>query len=184
MHVRRTTGSALATVVVVVALASGCGSQRADAVVTGVADGTTRSLADLSPADPADVVLTYRPPGSPVVALSIDQLESMTTVSATVHEPFLDRDVVFQGVPVDALLDVLDVGADVTSLHAVALNEYAVDLPVSIADHPGAILATRADGALIPVDQGGPTRIVFTDDHPDAADQSLWIWSLSSLTPS
>ena len=68
------------------------------------------------------------------------------------------------------------------TLHTLALDEYAVDLPMSITDVEGAILATRADGALITLDQGGPTRVVRTDSHPQARDESLWIWSLKSLS--
>lgn len=164
-----------------VALLAACSAEPAPRLVRA---GTVDSPADLRAPDRADTVLTLTWPGDDgpaSVALSLDQLEQMRTVSADVAEPFLGRTVTFQGVPLGVVLEVAGVPEDVTVLHAVALNEYAVDIPVTVADHPGAILATLADGAPIPVDEGGPTRIVLTADHPDVADEALWIWSLATL---
>lgn len=181
-HATRAAAPALTTTVVAglaASLLAGCGG-----AATGpreVSAGTVRSLADLAAPDPADVVLTLEWDGADPVPLSMDELAQMHTVVADVPEPFLDRTVRFQGVPLGDLLAVTGMPEDVTVLHAVALNEYAVDIPVDVADHPGAILATLADGAPIPVDEGGPTRLVLTPEHPDAADEALWIWSLAEV---
>lgn len=114
--------------------------------------------------------------------LSIAQLEQLRTVKAEVYEPFLKRNVVFQGVELQGLMDIASLPEGTEQVDSVAYHEYAVTLPASILKHSGVILATRADGELIPLDKGGPTRIVFTDDHPDTKNESLWIWSTKTLT--
>lgn len=83
--------------------------------------------------------------------------------------------------PLQDLLDVAGAPRDFTAIDSAAYNEYAVTLPATILRHAGVVLATRADGETIPLDKGGPTRIVFTDSHPDAKNESLWIWSTKVL---
>lgn len=132
-----------------------------------------------------DVVLTLTGVGTTnadgELRLSITQLESMRTVEATLYEPFLKRDVTFRGVLLDDLLAIAAPPEGWKAIDSVAYNEYAVTLPSSITRHQGVLLATRADGELIPIDKGGPSRIVFTEDHPDVKNESLWIWSTRSM---
>jgi hypothetical protein len=77
------------------------------------------------------------------------------------------------------------IGADPSStLHTSALNDYAVDLPVSdIRDLP-VLLATSADGASMSVANYGPLRII----HPTTGfdlDPTIYdprrIWQISSI---
>ncbi|NTW39521.1 MAG: molybdopterin-dependent oxidoreductase [Cellulomonadaceae bacterium] len=160
---------------------TGCSSTASRA--TEIRPGTITSLDDLEPVDDADLALTITWDGGEPVRLSIDQLEQMRTVEATIYEPFLKRDVTFQGVELPELLMLTGMPDDLDVLHTVALNEYEVDIPADAAMDDAAILATRADGELIPIDQGGPTRVVLTSDHPDVRDESLWIWSIATIAP-
>lgn len=114
--------------------------------------------------------------------LTMADLGAMRTVEAEVYEPFLKRRVTFRGVPFEDVLAFAGVPASAKTLSTVALNEYAVDIPASVVRTPGVIIATSMDGAAIPVDDAGPIRIVFTDDHPDAKNESYWNWSLASVT--
>lgn len=157
-------------------------SGASQSAVTVVHEATIDTVASLVTPVAADVALTVENADGTTVQLSIAQIESLRTVSATLYEPFVKREIAFQGVPLRDFFAFLGIPKSVTTLHSVALNEYAVDLPMSIADADGAILATRADGKLIPVDQGGPTRVVLTDDHPQAKDEALWVWSLKTLS--
>jgi DMSO/TMAO reductase YedYZ molybdopterin-dependent catalytic subunit len=47
---------------------------------------------------------------------------------------------------------------------------------------PGVLLATKADGAAIPLGKGGPIRLVFPPDAPAGKNKDLWIWSIDSMT--
>ncbi|MGV8965886.1 MAG: hypothetical protein ACOH2F_06365 [Cellulomonas sp.] len=181
MPPRRHCAVAAAALAVVGVLAA-CSGPPDTGTIAVVHEATIATAADLRPPVPAEVALTVDYADGTSVQLSIAQLEALRTVSARVHEPFVNRDIVFEGVPLSDLFTFLRIPQSVQKLHTLALNEYAVDLPMSITDVEGAFLATRADGALIPLDEGGPTRVVLTNDHPQAQDESLWIWSLKSLS--
>lgn len=163
---------------------------------TSAAPAHEVAAARLTPADLAtgpaasDTVLTLRggtrtnatTDGAGELRLTMADLDKMRTVEAEVYEPFLKRRVTFRGVAFEDLLALAGVPAGATTLGTVALNEYAVDIPASVARTPGMILATSMDGVAIPVDDAGPIRIVFTDGHPDAKNDSYWNWSLASVT--
>ncbi|RYV52920.1 molybdopterin-dependent oxidoreductase [Pengzhenrongella frigida] len=179
---RRNRTAAATTAIGILGILAACSSTAQASPVVVVHEATLATLSNLEPPTAADVALTVERADGTLVQLSIPQLEALHTVSAELYEPFLDTRVTFQGVPLRDLFAFLEIPASATQLHTVALNEYEVYLPVSIADDPEAILATRADGELIPLDEGGPTRVVLTDDHPQAHDESLWIWSLKILS--
>ena len=179
------------TLGLVALLVAGCGGSGSSGQVPGADSLTQVSVGSIAPGDvilaPAsgDVILTITG-GSATNAgkelrLSLAQLESMRTVTATVYEPFLKRNVTFAGVPLQDLLDIAGVPGGFSKIDSAAYNEYAVTLPATILRHAGVLLATRADGETIPLDKGGPTRVVFTDTHPDTKNESLWIWSTKVL---
>ncbi len=183
--------SALVALGLVALLAVGCGGSKSSAKVPGaaaltqVARGTIAPGAVIPAPASGDVILTITG-GSATNAgkelrLSLAQLDAMRTVTATVYEPFLKRNVTFRGVPLQDLLDVAGAPRGFTEIDSAAYNEYAVTLPATILRHAGVLLATRADGEKIPLDKGGPTRVVFTDNHPDTTNESLWIWSTKVL---
>jgi hypothetical protein len=77
---------------------------------------------------------------------------------------------------------VAGVGPDATHAHVVALDDYAVDLSLADVRAGGIILATRAgDGSAIPIDKGGPTRIVFMDGVKAGANADQWVWSVKTI---
>ncbi|WP_380169393.1 molybdopterin-dependent oxidoreductase [Jannaschia sp. R86511] len=182
MHVRL-----VATAAALVLLA-GCGAAEAAAPAGPADDGPSLTVADV-PAGPAeDVVLTLlggadNGAAGEGVALSLEQVEQLGTRELEVYEPFLEQDVSFTVVPLADVLALAELDPDVTTLHTIAYNEYAVDITRETAETPGAWLATRADGEPIAVADGGPTRVVFTDEHPEAGDEALWIWSIATVEP-
>jgi DMSO/TMAO reductase YedYZ molybdopterin-dependent catalytic subunit len=50
-----------------------------------------------------------------------------------------------------------------------ALDDYKVDFMA-----PGVLLATKADGAPIPLGRGGPIRLVFPPDAPAGKNKDRW----------
>lgn len=83
----------------------------------------------------------------------------------------------FSGVPLARLL--AEVGAEGGMLRAVALNDYAVDVPVQDATR-GAFLATRAEGEPLRVRDRGPVWLVYPwTQHPELdvptfRERSIW----------
>lgn len=110
-------------------------------------------------------------------------LDRLGTVEYTVFDRQAEgHDVSFSGPLVRTLLAV----AGVTSgtLHCLALNDYAVDVPVSDATRYPLLLATRADGQRMSVAHYGPTRLIYPTrgNHLDkAVYDPRWIWQLSEI---
>jgi hypothetical protein len=116
--------------------------------------------------------------------LDMNSLNAMPQVECSVDDRLAEgHQVTFRGVLLSTLL--ASIGADPSStLHTNALNDYAVDLPVSdIRDLP-VLLATTADGAPMSVAHYGPLRIIY----PTAGfnlDPTIYdprrIWQVSSI---
>ena len=111
-------------------------------------------------------------------------LDAMQQVECLVNDRQGEgRDVTFAGVLLSDVLASLGAG-DATTLHALALNDYAVDIPMSDIDLFPVLLATRSDGEPMSVANYGPLRIVYPttgyDLDPTVYDPR-WIWQLSSI---
>ena len=83
-----------------------------------------------------------------------------------------------------ALLDA--VGAQGQTLQMVALNDYAVNVPVSDAREFGPLLATHIDGKVLGVRDKGPLFLIYPfDAKPETrADQYYGrsIWQITRIT--
>lgn len=114
------------------------------------------------------------------IALDMRGIESLPMAERTIREPFVKRDITFEGVWVKDLLTVTGV-ADERELVFGALDEYHVTFATHELAAGEALLATRADGRRIPVADGGPIRVVFTGDTDTARNTDNWIWSLNTI---
>jgi hypothetical protein len=116
------------------------------------------------------------------LALDVATIEKLGVKQIGVYEPWVKQHLDFRGVWLSDLLAVAGVAPGATTVHVVAHDDYAVDLPIS-AVKPGAVmLATRTgDGSAIPVDNGGPTRVIFGDGVAAGSNPDQWIWSLKTI---
>lgn len=107
-------------------------------------------------------------------------LESLPQVSFETATIWTDGVHEFTGVPLVDLLAA--VGANGSTLTAVALNDYSVDIPVSDAVAGGPIVAYMVDGAPMTVRNKGPLWIVYPYDlEPDYQSEVIFsrsIWQL------
>ena len=111
-----------------------------------------------------------------VEALGVEHLSTTTN--------WTDGKQAFDGVLVSKLLAA--VGAKGTSVAAVALDDYAITIPISDFTEFPVILALRMNGqALTPRDRG-PLWIVYPrDDYPALQNPNIdlrWVWQLKTLT--
>lgn len=98
------------------------------------------------------------------------------------YEPWTKENLDFRGVWLQDLITVAGVEPGALRLHIVALDDFAVDLTLADIRAGGIMLATRAgDGSMIPIDKGGPTRIVFMDGVKSGANPDRWVWSIKSI---
>ncbi|WP_370250563.1 molybdopterin-dependent oxidoreductase [Nocardioides sp.] len=183
--------------VVVAALLGGCGSDAAPAPsptdATSAVDLTVVSEASLRPGDAVPpptgpVLLTVRGGTTTNVGeelqLDRDLLERLGVMSYEVQDDDATGQLAtFSGPLVRDLLAVA--GGDATMMHAVALNDYVVDVPVKDAQDLPLLLATRMDGKPMSVANYGPTRFVYPSSGYDL-DPAVYdpraIWQLATIT--
>ena len=110
-------------------------------------------------------------------------LDQLPQHSFSTRTPWYPEARKFSGVLVSDLLKA--VGAQGTTLKAVALNDYRVEIPVEDLVRHGAMIASELDGKPIAVRDKGPLLIMYPfDDQPElrtAVHYSRAIWQLKGL---
>jgi hypothetical protein len=177
-------------------IATACSSTTVQTVAPGpkasVRAGTTISAATLKPgqsipAPTQKAILTMAGKISvtnQAGALVFDQstIERLGVEQVRLYEPWTKEHLEFRGVWLQHLVAVAGVDAAATRLHIVALDDYTVDLTLADIRAGGIMLATRSgDGSSIPIDQGGPSRVVFMEGVNAGANADQWIWSIKTI---
>ena len=107
--------------------------------------------------------------------IAVQDIVTSTIWTEGVHE--------FTGVPLYALLQHLDLTG--STIQAVALNDYAVSIPLSDARMGGPIVAFAIDGQPIPRREKGPLWIIYPfDQSPEYRTETVYsrsIWQLNRL---
>ena len=110
-------------------------------------------------------------------------LQALPETSFTTSTIWTDGDQTFTGISLNVLLDL--VGATGNNLRAVALNDYAVDVPVSDAVEGGPIIAYFRNGEPMSVRDKGPLWIVYpydaNSDYQTEVVYSRSIWQLRDI---
>ena len=122
--------------------------------------------------------------GGDALRLDISTLERLGLVEYTVNDPWLKDTFTYTGVLMSDLLKYAGTFHTARSVHIVALDDYQVDIPIADIDKWPILLATRANGVYIGVDDYGPTRIIYPyDSHTidPASHNDLWIWSVRNM---
>ena len=145
--------------------------------VTAVAAGTS----DLPSPPVLDVTAKHSP--EQVFTLSVEDLREIATQNIITTTIWTEGAHEFSGVPLHSLLKHLDVTG--TTIEAIALNDYSVDIPVSDAREGGPIVAFAIDGQPIPRREKGPLWIIYPfDQSPEFRTETVYsrsIWQLNRL---
>ena len=180
-----------------ITLTSACSGSSADRATAPAPTATGATAKIISPASLTVGQAVSAPKEKPVLtltgkistenqngALVLDRptLERLGVQQVRLYEPWVKANMDFRGVWLQDLLGVAVVKPDATSLHIVALDDYAVNLSLADVRAGGIMVATRAgDGSMIPIDKGGPTRIVFMDGVKAGVNPDQWIWSIKTI---
>jgi hypothetical protein len=109
-------------------------------------------------------------------------VERLGVHQVRLYEPWNKEDEDFRGVWLQDRIAVAGVKPEAVKLHIVALDDFTVDLTLADIRAGGIMLATRAgDGSMLPIDKGGPTRIVFLNGVKAGANADQWIWSIKAI---
>ncbi len=134
-----------------------------------------------------DVVLTVsgqiaNTNASGAAEFDMAMLEAMPKHSFKTTSPWLPVST-FEGVKLATLLDT--VGAKGTQIYAVALNDYAVKIPVSDAYENDALIAYKIDNEYMPVRKKGPLWVIYNFDGKPALRTEVFytraIWQLKAI---
>ncbi|WP_028954908.1 oxidoreductase [Sulfitobacter sp. 20_GPM-1509m] len=106
----------------------------------------------------------------------LDMLEELDATTFETSTIWSEGTHTFQGVSLKVLADRLGITGE--TLRATAINDYAVDIPLTDAVEGGPIVAYKMDDATMSVRDKGPLWIVYPYDS-DAAYRSEVIYSRS-----
>lgn len=124
-----------------------------------------------------ETVLTVRSAGA-AQTFSVADLEKLATVEVTTTTPWTEGPQTFRGVPATALIAATGLDGAKT-VRAVALNDYAVEIPVADFAAHEVIVAIYHNGQRMRVRDKGPLWIVYpagASDHaaPEIRDRMIW----------
>ena len=146
------------------------------------------AIAESLEAPSGDVVLTVSGDiaatnADGAAAFDREMLAAMPMVEFTTTTTWTDGPQVFTGVSLHHLLDTL--GVDDGTLRAFAVNDYAVDIPVSDAVDGGPIVAYLRNGEPMSIRDKGPLWIVYPYDarreYRTEVIYSRSIWQLERI---
>jgi len=133
----------------------------------------------VDPAAPNEVIFTISK-GSRTAEFAYPRLLKMKQSTITIYEPFLKKRQTFTVIQLKTFFNFVGIsGSD--KVVTTALNDYIFTAKASDFIGTGAYIAIKRDGAPIGYDQGGPLRIVFSDDSKWAKNLDAWNWSLESI---
>lgn len=139
---------------------------------------------EVDPPAPGEAVLVAQAPGGKQTPLTLKKLAALGTEEIQINEPFVGSCQTFTVVPLQAVLQAAGIPTDAGTLRTIALNDYEYDGSIPELIDAQAMIALQRAGQDIPVDQGGPIRIVFPDDSPMATNLDAWNWSLIRIEAS
>ena len=120
--------------------------------------------------------------GDGTLRLDQAQLDRLGLLAMDVNDPWAKQRIGLQGVWLRDLVGLARPDGAATSLHMTALDDYQIDLSLADVRSQSIFLATRTgDGAALPVDEGGPTRVVFSDDLASRFSPDMWIWNIETI---
>lgn len=156
---------------------TGCAAPAAEPTPTATAENPYGGFPVDPPADD-EVVLTLT--GTSTVELTYAEVIDLATVELTIDEPFVNKTQDFTGIPFSDLFALAGIEPTDT-VDTVALNDYHYPDSAQNFLDASAVLAVLRDGEPIPMDQGGPLRIIFADDSSYVDVLDAWNWSIRSI---
>lgn len=108
----------------------------------------------------------------------LDALEQVELLTATTWS---EKPIRFSGPLVRDVLKASGITDLSYTIRAMAYNGYHVDIPAAEFQEHDVVLASRANGDLIPLEDRGPYRFVYDFSKVGAKKDSYWIWMLEKV---
>lgn len=163
---------------IVALLLAACNAAVEDVAAAPAGDDTVYGGFPVDPPAPDEVVLTVV--GTRTVDFTLAELDGLADLEVTFVEPFVQIEQTFRAVRLAELLERAGVGAD-DVIDTVALNDYRFSDRAGALIAADALLAVARDGSPIPMNAGGPIRLVFARDSEYYTFLDAWNWSLRAI---
>jgi hypothetical protein len=146
------------------------------------------ALAEDLPAPTGDILLTVTGAISVMnqgdaAVFDLDMLKAVGEVTFKTTTPWTEGEQSFTGVPLEALMQAVGVAGG--TLTAKAINDYAIEIPVSDAVADGPIIAYLQNGDPMSVREKGPLWVVYPydlkEDYQAEVIYSRSIWQLTNI---
>lgn len=176
---------------IAILMLSACAPQAAKSTVYKVVSEGTLKAGSTVPHRTGPTVLTIEGKISQTNAdnalkFDMETLESIGVVEYKVNDPFAKKSILYSGVLLSELLKVAGADKNANTLTLWALDDYSVDMKISDSEKWPILIATKADGAYMPLDQKGPLISVFPFDNFPEIDHltydNQWLWALAKIT--
>lgn len=149
------------------------------AVPTGVEPVVTTSQVQTSQ------VQTSQPNQSNRILMDQTHLHALGLVEYAVEDPFEQTTNTFRGVLFRDLLELWQVAPDAKMLTITALDDYQVQVPISILKEYPILLAQQQNGEMMTRDYRGPVMLVTPlTQYPsvkELSNQYQWIWQITKI---
>ncbi len=168
---------------------SGCAQEVEFDQVYTIVNQATLHPGDIIPPPESEPILTISGKiGANKLAntLQMDRatIERAGVVEYRVKDPFSGESVRYRGVLMRDLLELWQVDEDAQQVYLVALNDYAIEVPLSEFYQYPVLFALQADGVYMEPDTQGPAMLVYPLDQY-AFDLTKvkrnWIWQIKSI---
>ena len=117
------------------------------------------------------------------IVLDLAAMDKMPKTAFSTATPWHNGVTEFSGVLLKDFLAVTHFSG--TKLQIIALNDYEVEADISELQEAGALLATRQNGAIMPVSDKGPVFLVFPfDSRPELQHQTYYsraVWQIAEI---
>lgn len=188
-HTRKIYLPQLLTLIVIMLLISGCQANATSERTYDIVATGTLTPGESIPTPQDEVMLTVRGKVGTTnreATIVMDQktIEAVGLVEYSVHDPFEDRSVVYQGVLMSDLLELWQVSDDVTTARFSALNDYHIDIPLEDFYQYPVLFALQADGVYMEPSYRGPAMLVYPLDDYEfdlIGIKRRWIWQIASI---
>jgi len=123
--------------------------------------------------------------GNEPINIDVALIESLGTVKYSVQDPYENRQVEYEGVLVESIIDQFG-DSKTTGLTLTAIDDYQQTIPREHLEKWPVMLALKADGEYAPRSHRGPAMIVYPYDSYSELDPStydpFWIWQIANIT--
>lgn len=134
----------------------------------------------VDPAGPNEIIFSVSK-GSRKADFTVSRLLKMKSTTITIYEPFVKKRQTFTVIPMKNFFALVGIAGN-DKVVTTALNDYIYANSAAKFNAANAYIAIKRDGSPIPYDQGGPIRLVFSDQSKWAKFLDAWNWSLVSIS--